>query len=425
MSPRINFGGGGDMVRPVRILSILIVLALFALPLAAQTTIVHGESLSALIRNLYGGDGITLDKSIGHEAHFGNTLSLQQFTDVLQRSLQSRSVFPIPSAAGIFSYKFDEATGTYQRVESTLGPVLSERATTAGKGNVTFSLGYTFGDYSLVDGREKMALTLTHCTTVACVGSNPDLPIFKDVIQVDLLLRLKSQALTGSVIYGLTNRVDVGILVPYIRNDLSVTADAEVVHAPGSNPVVHRFDPLVETPGQYGTAHAVGIGDIVLRAKYKLPTRVDVAILGDAILPTGDRENFLGTGETRLRGFFVASKTGTHLSPHMNLGVEWNLGNEELSSFDYRLGTEWGLSPRLTLVGDLIGTARPLLDDEFTADALKTQRLVGKSEIDFSVGAKWRINDTSVLVLNVLHPANDEGLRPEMSTTFGVQMALK
>ena len=57
--------------------------------------------------------------------------------------------------------------------------------------------------------------------------------------------------------------------------------------------------------------------------------------------------------------------------------------------------------------------------------ALKSQRLVGRSEIDFSFGGKWKVSDSSVVVLNFLFPANDEGLRPQTSVTFGVQTVLK
>ncbi|HUO84961.1 MAG TPA: transporter [Thermoanaerobaculia bacterium] len=412
-------------MRPICFVVIL-ACAAAALPASAQVTIVQGESLSGLIRKLYGGDGITLDASAGHDAHFGDTLSLQEFTDVLQRSLQSRSVFPIPSAAGIFSYHFDEETATYQRVDSTLGPLLADRATTGGKGNVTLSIGYTFADFSLVDGREQIELTLEHCKTFDCVGDQPDHPVFQDVIKVDMTLRLKSQAVWTSVIYGLTDRIDVGLLVPYLRNDLTVMTDARIERHPDSSPNVHKFDPLRETPGQFGTAHAIGLGDMVVRAKYRfadLP--FDLAVLGDAVLPTGDRENFLGTGEARIRAMLLASRTGTRFSPHFNLGVDINTGDEDLSSVEYRLGSEWGVTPRFTLVGDLLGTVRPALGDSFTAAALETQDLIGRSEIDFALGGKWKVRDNSVLLFNFLHPANGAGLRPETSVTFGIQMALQ
>jgi hypothetical protein len=405
---------------------VLFLLTLAAAPAAAQVTIVEGPTLSGLIQNLYGGDGITLDSSVGHQAHFGDTLSLQQFTDVLRRSLQSRSVFPIPSAAGIFTYRFDETTGTYARVDSTLGPVLSERATTTGKGHVTVSIGYSFADFSTVDGREKIELTLEHCQTFDCVGNSPNAPIFKDVIAVDMTLRLKSQAVWTSVIYGASDRLDLGLLVPYLRNDLKVMTDARIERNPDSNPNVHRFDVLRETPGQFGTAHAIGLGDIVLRGKYRVSRKpLETALLADAILPTGDRENFLGTGDARFRTMIVASSTSARFSPHVNLGVEFNSGNQDLSSIEYRLGSEWGITPRFTLVGDLLGLARPMVGDEFDAVALKSQHLVARSEIDFAFGGKFRVRENSVFLFNLLYPANSAGFRRETSFTFGVQMAVR
>ena len=288
------------------------------------------------------------------------------------------------------------------------------------------SVGYSFADFTMVDGRDQIKLTLEHCRTFDCVGNNPDHPVFKDVIEIDMTLKLKSQAVWTSLIYGATNNLDLGVLVPYLRNDLNVLTDARVVHHPDSSPNVHRFDPLTETPGQFGTAHAIGLGDIILRAKYRVPDLpFELAVLGDAILPTGDRENFLGTGDARVRTMLVASNTGVRFSPHVNLGMEINTGNEDLSSIEYRLGSEWGLTQRLTLVGDLLGTVRPFLGDAFAADALKTQDLVGTSEIDFAVGGKWKVNDNSVFLFNLLHPANSAGLRPQTSFTFGMQMAIQ
>lgn len=410
----------------IRLLALLAALLLCASSAIAQVTIVHGDTLSALIQNLYGGDGITLDPAVGHEAHFGQTEDLQQFTAVLQKTLQSRSVFPIPSAVGVYAFKFDEQTGTYKRVDSTLGPILAERATTTGKGSLTFQAGYAFADFNMVDGRDRIDLTLTHCQTFSCVGDHPELPIYKDVIKVSMNMKLKSQALTTSIIYGATDNADIGILIPYIRNDLTVLTDATIIRDANSNPIVHKFNPLIETPGQYGTAHAIGLGDIVVRGKYRVPkVPFEFAVLGDAILPTGDKENFLGTGATRIRSTLVASHTGTRFSPHVNVGYEYNTRNSDLNAVDYRIGSEWGATSRLTLVADLLGTARSSLGNDFTARALKTQKLVGRSEIDFALGGKWRIRDNALFVFNLLQPANDAGIRPETSVNFGVQVALQ
>lgn len=397
-----------------------------ALPLPAQVTIVEGGTLSALIRNLYGGDGITLDASVGHDAHFGDTLDFQQFSEVLQRTLQSRSFAPVPSAAGVFSYSFNEQTGTYERIDATLGPIVGERAGTSGKGNVNLAFGYSVSDFQRVDGRDEIDLTLRHCMTFECVGENPDHPLFQDVIKIRMRMRLKTQTLTTSLIYGLRDNLDVGIVVPFLRNDLSVFTDAAVVMAPGSLPGVHRFNLNVETPGQMGSAHATGIGDMVLRAKYKMDRfPFDFALLGDATVPTGDKENFLGTGAFRLRGTMIASSTGERFSPHLNAGFEINTENVDLSSFEYRLGSEWAATSRLTLAGDLLGTVRPSIGEEFIARALETQSLVGDSEIDLALGGRYRIRENAVFLFNYLVPVNDAGIRPETSVTFGLQMALQ
>lgn len=82
---------------------------------SAQVTIQHGNTLSELINNLYGGNGIQL-KDTGHSAHFGESQDFQNFSLTLQRVLQSRPLFPIPSAVGLVSYKFNDQTGTYERV---------------------------------------------------------------------------------------------------------------------------------------------------------------------------------------------------------------------------------------------------------------------------------------------------------------------
>ena len=118
-------------IRCILLTSILLACAALN---AQQVTIQHGNTLSELINNLYGGDGIQLANT-GHQAHFGETGDFQNFTAILQSVLQSRSLVPIPSAVGLISYRFNEATGTYERVEGTLGSILAERGSTTGKGN--------------------------------------------------------------------------------------------------------------------------------------------------------------------------------------------------------------------------------------------------------------------------------------------------
>src|SRR5687768_18153849 len=140
------------MVRRVALLMILPgILVSAAISVHAQVTVQSGRTLSELISNLYGGNGIQLRPN-GHQAHFGDTQDFQEFSAVLQKTLQARPVFPLPSSVGVVSYRFNEETGTYDRVEDSLGPILAERATTSGRGHSNVAVSYTVSDFQSFDG---------------------------------------------------------------------------------------------------------------------------------------------------------------------------------------------------------------------------------------------------------------------------------
>ena len=174
--------------------TLMLLTAFVAVPIRAQVTIQTGANLSQMITNLYGGDGIQL-KANGHQAHFGETEDFQQFSGALEKTLQSRPVFPVPSSVGVVSFKFNDETGTYERVEGSFGPILSERATTSGRGHVNFSTSMTVSDFQVFNGNDTIPLTLHHCLTVDCTFGNPNQPYLNDVIKIDVRMKLRSQAL--------------------------------------------------------------------------------------------------------------------------------------------------------------------------------------------------------------------------------------
>src|SRR5689334_754272 len=191
----------------------LFLVVLFAVAVCsdgvAQVTIQHGNTLSQLINNLYGGNGIQL-KDTGHQAHFGESQDFQNFSSTLQRVLQSHPLFPIPSAVGLVSYRFNDQTGTYERVQGSLGPLLADRGATTGKGTFTVSGTYSFSNFDQINGKNSIELVLHHCLLPECV-TNIASPYLQDTIHVNVKLRLKSQALTMSAVYGVSDRLDVGI----------------------------------------------------------------------------------------------------------------------------------------------------------------------------------------------------------------------
>lgn len=404
----------------------ILAIAFLALSVhAQQVTIQHGSNLSDVINNLYGGDGIQLANT-GHQAHFGVTEDFQQFSEALQKILQARPVFTVPSSVGVISFRYNDETGTYERIQDSFGPILTERATTSGRGHANLAISYNFSDFEKFNGNDSIPLVLTHCETAGCTGGNPNNAFLKDVINVSVHLKLKTQVIATSLTYGLADRFDVALVVPYIRNDLTVFTHAAVIVAPGSSPDIHQFDPRIETPDQLATGHAVGIGDMIGRAKFQLPLKlpIQIALLTDLTFPTGDKKNFLGTGDFRVKETFIVSKSGGRFSPHLNAGYEFNTSNSKLNSVDYRFGTEAVLNPRVTLVGDVIGNVQSRAEDEFTVRALNGQSLSGRSQIDGAFGAKWRLGPSSLLVLNYLKPLNDSGIRPNAVFTFGWQLGM-
>jgi len=403
-----------------------IILVAMTFSASAQVTIQRGKTLSELIDNLYGADGIQLGEN-GHQAHFGQAADFQQFSATLQKSLQSRPIFPIPSAVGIISYKFNEETGTYERVQGSFGPIIAERGTTTGKGNVNVSFASTFSSFETLNGSKRIDLTLRHCQTVDCTFGNPDFPYLKDTISVEMRLKLKSQAYVSSVVYGVSNRLDVGLIVPYIRNDLSIATHASInVHPTNTIPTIHRFDPAVELADQQASGYAQGIGDIVARAKFQLAPNLpfQTAVLADFTFPSGEKEDFLGTGDFRVKTTLIASGSGKRFSPHANAAIEVNTNNTKLSSGEYRLGSEYSASPRLTIVGDLLGVIRQSPEDEFRSNALDGESLIARSEIDGAIGAKYQLSANTLLNVNLLKPLNDRGIRPGLAITIGIQRGL-
>ena len=76
----------------------------------------------------------------------------------------------------------------------------------------------------------------------------------------------------------------------------------------------------------------------------------------DLRLPTGDENDMLGTGATQAQVFLIASSTRGALSPHVNIGFTAVGGNDNASpQVNYVGGLEYAVSPKVTLLGDLIG----------------------------------------------------------------------
>jgi hypothetical protein len=120
-------------------------------------------------------------------------------------------------------------------------------------------------------------------------------------------------------------------------------------------------------PGTFDARGATGLGDIVVRAKAQAikGERYRLAIGFDARLPTGDYLNLLGTGALGLKPFVAFSRRGA-ISPHANVGYQWNgssdLGGPEVGAsgnlpddLSYDGGFDWRATKRFTVAADFLG----------------------------------------------------------------------
>ena len=110
-----------------------------------------------------------------------------------------------------------------------------------------------------------------------------------------------------------SNRFDVGLAVPIVHVEIDASVDSEILRMADqsvNNPLIHSFHgsgDATETLPARGSAS--GLGDVLLRAKYnfaRTPTTAFAAAL-DLRLPTGDKDNLLGSGATQTKLFFVGS----------------------------------------------------------------------------------------------------------------------
>ena len=373
------------------------------------------RNLSDLIPGLYGGDGITLFTTplANHSPHFtvDSAAGINRLNEQIAAEI---GVFPFSSSVGGFTFAFDKDLGTFVHTTETLGPLFAERAPTLGAGKFDLNFSFTFFKFDKF-GEES----LNNFSVVA--RHNSDVIGFPDVreqfeldtIRINLDLDIRVQVLSLAATYGITDRLDLGILIPIARVDMDIKSHAQVVESPENTlfPGVHTFVGGPESPDDAASASASGLGDILLRAKYQMSKGDLVDISGSVLvkLETGDEKDFLGTGDTTIRPFLVFSRTFFDmLTPHLNIGYEFNLDRHDKNSVEYVAGFDIG-NERLTVAADILGSHETSGDN------------IGDNIVTGSLGAKWNLFKKFILSVNIQVPLNESGLRSNLISTAGAE----
>lgn len=382
---------------------------------------------------------LNTDASPGHGDHFiaSRVQGANNILGFIQSSLSaSFASLPVASATSGVTFEFSDA-GLPVETQVSPGPVFAERAQTLGAGRIVLGANVTGIDYQQLRGvnTDALSLVFTHSGGNDVVG---DITFENDLIGVDLDLSMRVLAFTASATMGLTDKIDLGVAVPFITTELNGSTFAGVdVFDPTETPR-HNFgddDPSL-TASSTASGTASGIGDIAVRLKANLlrTQSYGVAFLGEARLPTGAVEDFLGSGETTIRGMGIWSARSGRFSPHANVGFQFTTGELLTPSALAVVGFDHLVSEAVTISADFLGRFE-VGDSKLTLPApvdvvgrgevsLSNIPVINDNSMDVALGIKATPMSGLRAIANVLVPVNDGGMRPSMMWTFGLEYSL-
>jgi hypothetical protein len=426
---------------------------LTAAPATAQT---QPATLATLFEDVFGPRGLVVSSDdvqldgTNHAAHFNS--AFQSDFRLMNIAIASQlTAVPVPSPASGFIYQFDSATGTFTRATRSFGPILTDRAETIGRGRIAFGFNLQHFSFDRLDGVSLSAIPaiFRHDDFQTTAGRS-------DVISTVNSVKASVTQYSTAVTYGLASRLDMSLVVPIIRTQLSLLSNATVERVgTGPNQQVHYFfDPAAS--GNHGTtnqfssaASAAGVGDVLLRLKANVANgeKLALAMGVDGRLPSGDEENLLGSGAYGARPFIAMSAQYGAIAPHLNLGYQWNgesvlagdVRNGEKADlpdrFTYAVGTDVSVNSRLSIVFDIIGARvfdSPRLST-FQSDISGPFGSVSLGDLRFDTASYWstsgafgmkaNVAPQLLLNLNLRFALDNSGLTDRLAPLVGLEWA--
>lgn len=256
----------------------------------------------------------------------------------------------LATPASGFIYELDKQRGINVSAQESFGPLIAERVETIGRHKVYLASTFQRFAFEELDGNSLGALPLVFTFPSA---STPQV-----FTQTTNRIDAKLNQYVGFLTYGVSGVVDISIAVPFNRIALGVTT------------VGHEYSTTTSATASFNqtlAGAASGFGDVVLAGKGRLwaNEKYGVAAGMELRLPTGDEQNFLGSGAVGIRPYLVLARRGK-IAPHVNLAYQWNSSSsltkdargvqQSLPPFlGYTFGADMGLLKRVTFAADLVG----------------------------------------------------------------------
>jgi len=366
--------------------------------------------------------------------------------------------FPVGSTVAAFTFQFDPELNVFTRSTEGLGPLLSERAQTTGKGKINVSFAYSRVEFDVFEGEDLDDLDLPFGGSIlgasgqntsfdfANNGGASNMGFFLDIplgpgqqvlfvdsgggnisgtgvagqhnatfasgsVSVAIVRSILDAELDVDVFafflnYGITDWLDVGMVVPL----MNVEGSGQVTTLGLTDP--NTGVPLPPAVTSKESDSSFGFGDLILRAKARVLTSafVDAAVRADLTLPTGDEDELRGYGDPAFGPTLILSKSFGIVSPHANVGLNFRTDDPDQHSFRWATGLDVQPFEVLTLTADVIG--EHLLD---------SNEDIGEDIFGISGGLKvnpWR---RLVLAGNALVRLNDDGLRADVIPSVALE----
>ncbi len=406
------------------------------------------------------------------------------------------SVIPLASPASGVILKTDPATGAALPVNSTLGPIFTERAETIGRHKFYIGVSHQDFHFTSLNGQSLNSIRLLdqggYPSSIAFTAGGQALKATASSFDMGMDVRLSQDI--ALLTFGVTNRFDMSVGLPMVHAAVAARTYNGLIYAGNGvgNPTcwcADTFTPGVQTlqRPEIGSASRgnTGFGDLLLRFKGTIMESPNAAVaLGmDLRFPTGDEENFLGTGATSVKPFIAVSlyskplAHGVVLAPHLNVGWQFSgksvLGGQlqgtQLSGalpdgsslsyigapftatkdylpdvFSWGIGTEIALGSRNTAVIDILGHQIgwihgipnttilslpnqffPTTPDNASPNQVTASGLVSAGRVSFgqysgSFGYKAKLIGNLVLTLNALIRFDNNGLTARAVPLYGL-----
>lgn len=308
------------------------------------------------------------------------TISEEIFGSLI-RAVQNR-IASESSISGISPGGFEFEIGPLglpRKTSSNLGTIWTNGAQPVGEGRLSIGASYTYLRFKTFDGR-----SLNRFLDLSEWRGRQVIP------PLDIDLELTTQILGLSALYGVTEDWEVGLFTPIVMHE--------------SRGDIHRGTQWVGS----ANGRTEGLGDMMLLTKYRLAHGDDWtwSVGARLKLPTGDDDKYLGTGKTDKRIQMLLTRRFGNLETNLDVGYTWNGFGSDYNALHYRAGLAYGITDRMTLVAELIGSH----SDVSIFDTL-----------DAGLGVKFNPTGGLVIQAGMRIPLDDDGLRPEVVPSFGLE----